>query len=147
MTDFEQIAAEITRDNALALLESVPCPYCASVGRFSAFDEIANNGVGLRCDACGKHHPFVKQRIMWLRANEKRRSNDIVAVAQICGAYCYGCGATFEELEALGIGFSVHHTRRFADHGEKYAKIPYCSDCHEIASLMQRMRQRQLRRR
>jgi hypothetical protein len=136
----------ITRENALEILASVACPACGIVGRYILFEELGNNGIGIRCDGCSKHHPFIKQRVMWLRGNERRRSNDIVAVAQECGAYCYGCGLTFPELDKLGIALHVHHTRPFADHGEQYKKIPLCSDCHEAANLMQRLHRRLLKR-
>jgi hypothetical protein len=39
-----------------------------------------------------------------------------------------------------GIAPNVHHTRRFAEIGERYAKILVCGECHELANLMQRMR-------
>jgi hypothetical protein len=143
MTDFfETLRAEITRANALELLRDVACPYCANVGEYQLFDEINNNGVGIRCRGCDKHHPFVKQHIMWLRSGEKRRSNDIVAVTKECGAYCWGCGMTFDDLMRYGIGIQVHHTRPFAEHGETYKKIPMCADCHEAANLIQRIHRR-----
>jgi hypothetical protein len=145
MTDFDKLSQEITRENASELLADVACPECGSVGQYTVFDEINNNGVGLRCDGCGKHHPFVRQRIMWLRGGPKRRSNDIVAVIKECGAYCYLCGETFEDLEKIGIGPTVHHTRAFADHGETYKKIPVCTECHELANFMQRVRARRRR--
>lgn len=142
MTDFEQLQRDITRDNALDLLREVACPACGNVGAYQLFDELANNGVGIQCFSCEKHHPFVRQRIMWLRGAEKRRSNDIVTVAKEAGAYCYGCGLTFDELTQLGIGIHVHHTRPFADHGETYKKVPMCAHCHEAVNLMQRIHRR-----
>ena len=145
-TDFAALQREITRDNAISLLGGVACPHCLAVGNYLLFEEIANNGIGIKCRQCETHHPFVKQRIMWLRGEHKRRPNDIVTVAKQCGAYCYNCGSTFAELEALGIALCVHHTRAFAEHGEVYAKVPYCTECHELANFMQRARQRQLKR-
>jgi hypothetical protein len=140
-------AADITRANALQILAEKACPACGSIGDFLLFDELNNNGVGIKCNGCGKHHPFVKQNVMWLRGGPKqRRSQDIVAVAKECGAYCYVCGLTFEELERLGIGLHVHHTRPFTDHGETYKKIPVCVECHEIANLMQRIHKRAISR-
>lgn len=141
--DFDKLRAEITRENAVELLAGVRCGECNAVGEYILFNEINNNGVGIRCTNCGKYHPLVKQKIMWLRGRERRRSNDIVAVATECGAYCYGCGSTFEELEKLGVGLSVHHTRAFAENGESYRKIPVCSECHELLNFMQRLRGRQ----
>lgn len=143
MTDFERLALKITRDNAADLLCDVACPYCGAVGQFDFFNEISNGGVGIRCLACNKHHPFVKQRIMWLRGTMQRRSNDIVAVAKDCGAYCYGCGSSFEDLRKIGVGVAVHHTRAFSQHAENYKKIPICSECHELLNFMQRLRARQ----
>jgi hypothetical protein len=143
MLDFDKLRIEITRDNALELLARVPCANCQMLGNYVLFNEINNNGVGIRCCECEKYHPFVKHKIMWLRGCEKRRSNDIVAVARECGAYCYGCGYTFEELEQLGVGLAVHHTREFAQHGENYKKIPVCAECHELLNFMQRLRKRQ----
>jgi hypothetical protein len=72
--DLENIRGAITRENALALLRDVPCPYCGICGNYLLFDEVNNNGVGLQCNWCGKHHPFVKERIIWLRGDDKRRS-------------------------------------------------------------------------
>jgi hypothetical protein len=138
----DELQATITRDNALALLATMACPYCGGVGRFQLFDEIANNGVGIQCLACEKHHPFIKQRVMWLRGEKVRRSNDIVAVIKECGAFCYICGITFDDLMAKGIAASVHHTRPFAEHGEQFKKIPVCSVCHELANFMQRTHRR-----
>ena len=85
---------EITRDNALALLRDVACPNCSTVGRFQLFDEINNGGVGIECTACGRRNPFKRERILYLRSEGKRRSNDIAAVIEECGAYCYICGET-----------------------------------------------------
>lgn len=145
-TDFDVLAALITRDNALDLLRAVACPYCGSVGRFQLFDEIANNGIGIQCIACDRHHPFIRQRIMWLRGAGKRRSNDIATVMRECGSYCYSCSSSYEELSALGIGFAVHHTQPFADHGEQSKKIPLCAFCHEVINALQRTMQRLLKR-
>jgi predicted HNH restriction endonuclease len=84
---------------------------------------------------------------MWLRGNEKRRSNDIVTVMNECGAYCYSCGNTYEETaQKLGLGFAVHHTRPFADHGERYKKIPLCALCHEVITALQRTMRRVMER-
>jgi DNA-directed RNA polymerase subunit RPC12/RpoP len=143
MTDFEQLRTVITRENATQLLSDVACPDCGKVGDFQIFDEINNNGRGIRCGSCGKHHPFIKQQIMWLRGEKKRQSNDIQAVANECGAYCYGCGASFRELMDWGIGLHVHHTRGFAATAEQFKKIPVCAECHELLNFMQRIRQRQ----
>jgi hypothetical protein len=142
VTEFDELQSIITRENALALLAAMACPHCDSVGNYQLFDEINNNGVGIQCLGCGKYHPFTKQRIMWLRAADKRRSNDIVAVMKACGAYCYCCGTGFEALQASGVGMSVHHTRAFATHGERYAKIPLCTVCHEQATWLQRTMRR-----
>lgn len=141
----DELATKITRDNALKLLNEVACPYCGVVGYFQLFDEIANNGVGIQCTHCDRHHPFIRQRIMWLRGEGKRKSNDIATVMRECGAYCYSCGRSYEELSALGIGFAVHHTRPFADHGEQSKKIPLCALCHEVINALQRTMRRLLR--
>lgn len=135
----------ITRDNALALLEEYNCPECGVLGVFSLFENIGNNGVGIRCDACDRSHPFRRMRIMWLRSNNKRRANDISAVTAECGSYCYGCGLGFGELESMRIGVQVHHTRPFAEHGETGRKIPLCADCHEAINLVQRMHRRTIK--
>jgi hypothetical protein len=140
--DFERVRDNINRNNWQEVLADVPCPECGAFGVYQVFHEANNNGVGLRCLNCDKRHPFQQQRIMWLRGDEPRRSNDIAAVARECGEYCYICGATFDELRAQGIGLHVHHTRPFIDHGEAGKKIPLCADCHEFANLMQRMRRR-----
>lgn len=136
----------ITRQNALEVLADTACPACQAVGNFQLFDEIANGGVGVQCVACGKHHPFVKQHVMWLRGEDKRRSNDVAAVAREAGAYCYSCGLTFEELLRLGIRPVVHHSRPFAAHGEVSRKIPVCGRCHELMNFMQRIHQQLLKR-
>lgn len=146
MTDFEQLQRDITRETALDMLRDVPCPTCGSTGAYQLFDELNNGGVGIQCNGCGKHHPFVRQHIMWLRAASKRRSNDIATVMKVCGAYCYCCGNTFEALQMSGIGMSVHHTRAFSEHGESYAKIPLCTVCHEHANLLQRTMKRFIER-
>lgn len=138
----DELQATITRDNALELLRKMACPNCSVVGNYQLFDEIANNGIGIQCLACCKHHPFIKQRIMWLRGEKPKRSNDIAAVIRECGAYCYICGITVDELLGKGIGVSVHHTRPFAEHGEQYKKIPVCTVCHELANFMQRTHRR-----
>ncbi|HEY2243414.1 MAG TPA: hypothetical protein VGH47_04220, partial [Xanthobacteraceae bacterium] len=70
--------ADITRENAIELLAGVRCGECNAAGEYILFSEINNNGVGIRCKTCGKYHPFVKQKIMWLRGHGKRRANDIV---------------------------------------------------------------------
>jgi hypothetical protein len=77
---------------------------------------------------------------MWLRHGDKKqkRSNDIAAVIQECGAYCYVCGTDFETLRQRRVGYHVHHTRAFAKHGDEIRKIPLCALCHEVASAMQR---------
>jgi hypothetical protein len=147
MIDFEQLQRDITRETALDMLRDVACPACGIVGAYQLFDEIANNGVGIQCRSCGKHHPFVRQRIMWLRSADKRRSNDIAAVMKACGAYCYCCGNSFEALQACGVGMQVHHTRPFAANGETYAKIPICVVCHEQATWLQRTMKRFIDRR
>ena len=142
MTDWERLREEITRDNALELLRDLPCLYCGNVGQYRLFDEMANYGVGLQCLHCERHHPLIKQRIMWIRGTEKRRSNDIASVMRDCGAYCYSCGRTYNEISKLGLGFAVHHTRPFVDHGEQYKKIPLCALCHEVINALQRTMRR-----
>jgi hypothetical protein len=140
-TDFEQLKREITRDNARDLLRDVACPTCGAVGEFDLLDVHANNGVALQCAHCGRRHPFMGYGVQFLPISadaRPRRSNDIAAVVDKCGGYCYGCGQTREELTRLGLTLSVHHTRPFAEHGEAYAKIPLCSFCHESVSGAQR---------
>ena len=68
----DELHEMITRDNALALLAATPCPSCSRVGRYVLFKEIQPRlvgtiGIGIRCDDCGKHHPFIKQHVLWLR--------------------------------------------------------------------------------
>jgi Zinc-binding domain of primase-helicase len=137
---------QMNRENALELLRDVACPACGSLGDYQLFDELNNNGVGLQCRACSKHHPFIKQGIMWLRTAGKRRSNDIAAVMKERGAYCYGCGTPFRVLEAHGIGMHAHHSRPFTAHGEDSPKIPLCALCHEIITALQRTMRRLLER-
>jgi len=144
VSDFERIRGEITRDNAVDLLRQhqVACRYCGCIGDFELFDEPANNGVGLLCHHCGNRHPLMDEKIQWLRGDTRRRANDIARVMQQCGTFCYGCGQSYEKLSNFRIGFHVHHTRPFADHGEQYPKIPMCSVCHEINSATQRFMRR-----
>jgi transcription elongation factor Elf1 len=136
------LSDEITRENALKLLATIGCPCCHEIGLYKLFDEPGNNGVGIECGVCGKRHPFQGQRIMWLRSGEKRRANDVTTVMTECGAYCYICGLTFEQLRTARIPMHVHHTERFADVLESGKKIPLCAVCHEMASLMQRTMRR-----
>jgi len=141
MTDLAQIKDGLTRDNALERLREIPCSSCGTVGDFGTYDVPANNGVALQCLSCGQRHPFISHGIQFLPIdpNTKRRSNDIAAVVNACGDYCYGCGKTREELARLSLALTVHHTRPFAEHGEQYAKVPLCSLCHEIVSGGQRL--------
>jgi hypothetical protein len=133
-----RLADEITADNSGELLASIACPHCGSIGALGTFHEPNNNGTGVICRNCNIRHPL--RGILWLRRGEKKqkRSNDIAAVIEECGAYCYVCGTDFEILRRLGIGRHVHHTRAFAEHGDAFRKIPMCALCHEIASAMQR---------
>lgn len=142
MADFVILRDQITRDNALDLLRDIACPHCQIIGAFDLFNEIANNGVGVQCVGCGRHHPFTREKIMWLRGDGKRRANDIASVMKECGAYCYACGHTKDELAAVGVGMAAHHTRPFADHGEQYRKIPLCAVCHEFINAAQRTMRR-----
>ena len=144
IASLDKLRSEITADNALKLLAGVPCPCCTAVGWLATFHEIGNNGIGLVCKFCDSHHPFAGVQILWLRQDDKpKRSNDIVAVVRDRGNYCYFCGAFLPDLLKRGIGAHVHHSRPFHEHGERYDKIPVCSECHELASFMQRMRKRQ----
>jgi hypothetical protein len=135
----EKLAETITADNARELLAYIGCPYCDGEQTLDLFCEPNNNSVGIVCRGCGTKHPLnATRRIMWLRHEKQKRSNDIVAVIKECGAYCYGCGNDFETLRQRGIGRHVHHTRPFSKHGEKYPKIPMCALCHELVSAAQR---------
>jgi predicted HNH restriction endonuclease len=77
---------------------------------------------------------------MWLRQgeNKPKRSNDIAAVIKECGDHCFACGTDFDKIRQRRIGTHVHHTRPFAEHGEKFPKIPLCALCHEVISALQR---------
>jgi hypothetical protein len=141
-TGFDQLRAAITRDNALDLLREVACPECGGLGAYQLFDEPNNGGVGIQCLNCERRHPFMRLRIMFLSKGEHRLSNDIIAVMNACGFYCFCCGNTYEELRRLGVGMHVHHSRPRAEHGEAYAKIPLCAVCHELITLMQRTMRR-----
>ena len=57
------------------------------------------------------------------------------------------CGANAEDLEAAGIGMHVHHTRPFAQNGDRVEKISLCALCHEVATAHQRYHNRMLSRR
>lgn len=142
----ETLRDQITRENALVLLRYVACPACDVIGDYLLFDEPSNNGVGIQCRVCNKRHPLRLFGILWLRAEGKRRSNDIVAVMKARGAFCYCCGTSFADLQARGIGMHVHHARAFVGHGEDGPKIPTCAVCHEIVTALQRMMGRLTRR-
>ena len=135
----ETLRDQITRENALALLRCIACPACRALGDYQLFDEPSNNGVGVQCRACQKRHPLRLFGVMWLRAEGKRRSNDIAAVMKARGDYCYCCGTSFADLQAFGISMQVHHARGFSCSGEDGPKIPTCAVCHEIVSALQRM--------
>jgi hypothetical protein len=142
--DFEKLAVEITRENWAEMLNSVSCPYCGAIGEYTTFVHPNNNGMGIVCGACGRRHPFMGYGIHWLRGGEKRRRppNNIAAVIAECGDYCFICGATGTELKAWSIGITVFHTRPWAVYGDDFKKIPVCVECHELATGLQRGRQR-----
>jgi hypothetical protein len=134
----EEIRTELTAENALERLRLFACPVCETIGQFETFRHPTTNHVGLRCTACRLAHPFRLHRIQWLRQNPPRRSNDIQAVMDARGHYCWLCSASEEQLIELGIGMHVHHTLPFAYNGDKVEKIPLCAVCHEIARALQR---------
>jgi hypothetical protein len=129
----ENPAEYITADDACELLACLHCPRCD--GALGVFHEPNNSGIGIVCRDCGLRHPLRHRGLMWLRHEKPKRSNDIAAVI---GNYCYGCGNDFETLRQRGIGRHVHHTRPFAEHSEKYPKIPMCALCHELLRAAQR---------
>jgi hypothetical protein len=141
----------LTVENASELLEHFICHRCMGGGSIDTpskptlgtFCEPNNNGTGIICRGCGLKHPLSYAGVMWLpRTDKPKRSNDIAAVISECGNYCYGCGTDFDTLRQRRIGRHVHHTRSFAKHGEKYAKIPLCALCHELISAAQRHMQK-----
>jgi hypothetical protein len=144
--DPEALKAELTRSNASELLKKLVCPGCGVVGEFRLFNKHANNAVGIECSACGKKHPFMAWGIQWVPVDkkEKRRSNDIVAVTQECGDFCYLCGLAKAELKQLGFSLQVHHAQQHAVHGENGKKIPLCSACHFLGSALQHNHRRTL---
>jgi hypothetical protein len=137
VSDVEKLAT-INADNARAVLADINCPCCGACETLGTFRHPNNNGVGIVCNACGVKHPLPP--IMWLRQgeNKPKRSNDIAAVIKECGDYCYSCGIDFEEFRRRRIGIHVHHTKSFAEHGEKFPKIPMCAVCHETLGALQR---------
>ena len=141
MDDWDDVVANITASNASEWLAGRSCPQCGEA-RLETFHVPNNNGIGIKCGGCGKKHPL--PRVMWLRQGKPKRSNDIAAVMEQRGHYCWGCGVPHEVLKKNKIGMHVHHTLPFAQHGEKREKIPLCALCHELLSAAQRDRQRQL---
>jgi hypothetical protein len=76
-TTLEALRPIITRENALQLLHDVACLYCDAVGEFSLFVNPNNYGTGIRCDACGKRHPFMRALPMWLRGATSRQQPSV----------------------------------------------------------------------
>lgn len=134
----ETLRAEITADNAQERLRFFGCPECGTIGEFETFRHPTTNHIGLRCAACSKNHPLWSHKIQWLRQGPMRRSNDIQAVMDARGHYCWLCSATEERMAARGIGMQVHHTLPFSYNGDQVEKIPLCAICHEIARALQR---------
>jgi hypothetical protein len=134
----EKPAEYLTAENARELLQYFGCYKCSAHGTLGTFTEPNNNGTGIICLDCGFKHPLGYRGVMWLSQGEKPKRSDIAAVIKERGNYCYGCGMDFDTLRQRRIGRHVHHTRSFAEHGEKYAKIPMCALCHELISAAQR---------
>jgi hypothetical protein len=75
MPDWEALRSSITRENALELLCNVACLYCGAIGNYSLFVNPNNLGTGIRCDACGKKHPFMGCMKYWLPGSTKTKSS------------------------------------------------------------------------
>jgi hypothetical protein len=76
-TAIEALRPIITRENALQLLRNTACLHCGTHGSFSRFVNENCNGTGIRCKACGKHHPFGGRLPLWLRSDSKQPSAPI----------------------------------------------------------------------
>lgn len=128
----------LTAENVVERIKFFACPNCGTIGEFDTYRHPTVKHIGLRCTACNKDNPLWKEGVQWLRSGPVKRSNDIQAVMDARGHYCWLCSATEESLKAQGIGMQVHHTLPFAFNGDKVEKIPLCAVCHEIARALQR---------
>lgn len=136
--DLETLRAELTAENAAERLRYFACPECGNIGCLDTFKHPTTNHIGIICNRCERRHPLRVHKIQWLRQGPQKRSNDIQAVMDVRGHYCWLCSAREEDLAEQGIGMHVHHTLPFAYNGDQVEKIPLCAVCHEIARALQR---------
>jgi hypothetical protein len=140
----------LTRSNAMAKLQHLPCARCGGIGKFELFDQLSNNAVGIRCTTCRTKHPFAGWGLQWIPIHaggkRKRPPIKIVVVTNERGRFCYCCGLSPEDLESLGFILTAHHALQYSRYGDTGTEIPVCSRCHEHVSALQRHHRRMLER-
>lgn len=125
--------------------EDAPCQQCGS--RVALEHNPNNNAIQVVCS----NRMCSKDRLPWGRVinikqnNKKRRAdypagNDLDEVWARHGDVCFMCSITKEECEMQGVGRQRHHVLEYAKTGHQGPIYPICSQCHPIATNLQRIR-------
>jgi len=119
------------------IISNLVCPLCGTRGGIELFEELANNGLGLRCAACERRHPFRDQGLQWIPQSNGRRPNAIATLLKEADHRCHLCGLSKEQLAKIGRALTSHHVDPYAAAGDEGRQIPLCTQCHEIARALQ----------
>jgi hypothetical protein len=124
----------VTRDEFLERKASLCCRHCGTVGLEA--EENANNG-GMRpiCRRCGSRGLRCSD-YEWLpkTAQKRPRRAGLVSTREVWeanGNHCSFCGKSRALCERLGIGLTAQHVVPFAEAGDEWPLIPFCSRCQQ----------------
>lgn len=105
-----------------------------------------NNAEQVICSKCGARVPWREHGVLNLKQNGKKSRTDypmgeeIDAVWERFDDRCIICGITTAECQERKIGRQRQHVAEYAKEGHKGPIVPICTECHPIATALQRAR-------
>lgn len=111
------------------------CRHCGAVGLETEHNP-NNGGVRAVCPGCGSKQPLLG--VQWLpKATAKRARAGTVTTSEVWeanGNHCSFCGKSRALCERLGIGLTAQHVVPFAEAGDDWPLIPFCSRCQQASA-------------
>lgn len=125
----------MTRDEFAERRHQLVCQHCGREGLETERND-NNGGVRAVCSGCGSRTPLLG--VQWLaKVSSKRPKRGLVDTREVWAAngnHCSFCGKSRELCERLNVGLTAQHVVPFAEAGDEWPLIPFCTRCQQASA-------------
>lgn len=123
-------------------LKNRPCDRCR--GQVVIEHNQNNNAEQVVCSKCKNRLPWREFGVVNLKQNNRKPRTDypmgeeLDAVWERFDDRCLVCGITTDECRQMNVGRQRQHVSPYAKEGHKGPIVPICTNCHPIATALQK---------